>query len=659
MPSRYSKIHRILAATVFGITTLAGCSLLPIDQNRIANEVKAQQEALWKRGKQALDSKNYGSAESCFAAALALGKVPQLQIDYATALVSNDGAQAAVDVLNSILINNKDNVDAFYLRGSAYKKLRQYAKAQSDFATCNEKRPSEEKYILAMTESQAAQNNYYDAVDSLLRFQETYAKPAVQQRLTKYAQALLNQSEPQLSGRNANAYQRAALAFFALGKNTEAERAANTAITLSNRSDMAYQIRGRIFEAKREYAKAESDFKQATLLAPSNYNPIFNLGRIRYSLGKNEEAIDNFLHCITLKGGDIPEAHSNMGYAYCALGKFDEGLKEVSVAIEKSPTDMRFWCGRSERERTAGKLEDAIKDAKKAVEIDPSLVRPHRALAEACIDAQNWQTAEAEYQRIIELSQPPTEDDYAMLVDAFISDHKLDTAEQWITQWQKKFPNSNRPLGASIELLSARGDVDTITHKLEQNKAILNPHYIESKALYCSLVKGDMSAAAATIKNAKIARNDGSLFPLRAAFAESILGDTGSACLHAQQYFDVQSTDRARDAEAAHAYIVCSRCGQVDRGKELLRTAMNSRNGTWTRVLTRFLLGEISEADLFKAAGIDWGNQTDAHVYIGVQKLTEGKTREAKQHFEWVRDNGRKDFAEFPYVMAELKTRKF
>ena len=69
--------------------------------------------------------------------------------------------------------------------------------------------------------------------------------------------------------------------------------------------------------------------------------------------------------------------------------------------------------------------------------------------------------------------------------------------------------------------------------------------------------------------------------------------------------------------------------------------------------IVRFFRGALSERELV-AAATDNDKQTEAHCYIGYQRLLTGDETIARKHFTWVRDHGNPSFSEYTMSRAEL-----
>ena len=73
----------------------------------------------------------------------------------------------------------------------------------------------------------------------------------------------------------------------------------------------------------------------------------------------------------------------------------------------------------------------------------------------------------------------------------------------------------------------------------------------------------------------------------------------------------------------------------------------------WPYPVIRYLQHEITAQELLSQA-TDNDKQTEAHAYLGLDLSLTGKRDEALAHLRWVKENGNKQFYEYPLALAEL-----
>jgi tetratricopeptide (TPR) repeat protein len=78
---------------------------------------------------------------------------------------------------------------------------------------------------------------------------------------------------------------------------------------------------------------------------------------------------------------------------------------------------------------------------------------------------------------------------------------------------------------------------------------------------------------------------------------------------------------------------------------------------SWTANVLAFLQGKLDSAQ-FLARADETGERTEAHTYIGFRDLEAGRTKEALEHFQWVKDGGSRNYVEYPLALGELRRLK-
>lgn len=74
----------------------------------------------------------------------------------------------------------------------------------------------------------------------------------------------------------------------------------------------------------------------------------------------------------------------------------------------------------------------------------------------------------------------------------------------------------------------------------------------------------------------------------------------------------------------------------------------------WPYPVIRYLQRQLTEQELL-ALATDNDKLTEAHAYIGLDLSLSGTSSEALPHLHWVRENGNKNFIEYPLALAEIE----
>ena len=129
-----------------------------------------------------------------------------------------------------------------------------------------------------------------------------------------------------------------------------------------------------------------------------------------------------------------------------------------------------------------------------------------------------------------------------------------------------------------------------------------------------------------------------------------------AAALQAQTYLRQRGWDDRSSAYAAiNAYFGYRIAKNPSFASQILDlTSKRLDSSVWAYSIIRFLRREISADELLKLAD-DKDKQTEARAYIGLDLALDGKTAEAMPFYQWVKENGNRNFTEYSLVLAELK----
>ena len=109
------------------------------------------------------------------------------------------------------------------------------------------------------------------------------------------------------------------------------------AISADSKYFQAYSIRGLVHTALKEYAKAESDFRQALSLSPNDPEVNNNYGWYLCETGKERQSIAYFLNALKSPLYETPErAYNNAGTCALKAGDFEGAQSYLLKALQLS-----------------------------------------------------------------------------------------------------------------------------------------------------------------------------------------------------------------------------------------------------------------------------------------------------------------------------------
>ncbi|SMN11914.1 TPR domain protein, putative component of TonB system [uncultured Candidatus Thioglobus sp.] len=179
-------------------------------------------------------------------------------------------------------------------------------------------------------------------------------------------------------------------------------------IALDPNDANAFNNRGNAYDKLGEHQKAIEDFDKATKIKIDYASAFNNRGIVYSELGKYQKAIEDFDKAIEFKP-DYASAFNNRGIVYSELGKYQKAIEDFDKAIEFKENYADALNNRGITYRELGgeeNEEQAIKDFKKAQNIDPSVIAEKKIKAleeELSEDIKQTQESNREVQEFQEI----------------------------------------------------------------------------------------------------------------------------------------------------------------------------------------------------------------------------------------------------------------
>ncbi|HZJ11112.1 MAG TPA: tetratricopeptide repeat protein [Methyloceanibacter sp.] len=244
---------------------------------------------------------------------------------------------------------------------------------------------------------------------------------------TKEAIDDFNQSI-QLSAENGAVYNNRGNALMDLGHHDEALKDFDRAIALSPNYGAAYNNRGNARVALGQYALAFQDFRKAVELMPRSAVSFNGRGMAHGELKRYHAAVRDLSRAIIINPKYVAAYHHRAD-AYFALGLYREAIADATQAITLEPEvpnpDLLLLRGRA----YAGdkKLNPALEDLNKAIEVKPDLVDAYVERGIVFVQARRFDDAIGDFTRVIEID-PQNVKAYAMRASAKLQAQANDDA---------------------------------------------------------------------------------------------------------------------------------------------------------------------------------------------------------------------------------------
>ena len=170
-----------------------------------------------------------------------------------------------------------------------------------------------------------------------------------------------------------------AAVFKAIGRNTEALNANQTAVELSPQDAEAHSNLGVTLQELGRLNEAEVSLRQAIVLKPNYPEAHNNLGNALKEQGRLDEAEASYRQAILLKPG-YANAHSNLGATLQELGRLDEAEASYIQAIALKPNYAEAYSNLGVTLQELGRLEEAEESLKHVITLKPDFALAHYGL---------------------------------------------------------------------------------------------------------------------------------------------------------------------------------------------------------------------------------------------------------------------------------------
>ena len=178
----------------------------------------------------------------------------------------------------------------------------------------------------------------------------------------------------------------------------------------------------------------------------------------------------------------------------------------------------------------------------------------------------------------------------------------------------------------------------------------MSPYAIRAGTL---VKKGDYKGAVADFtRGLELGAGNAALYSRM--WASLYANDGKAASADAQKLLQTDLSENQRPYVLIAGYLGLRKQNKVAEASAFLRVALKQPNDiSWPTQVMRFLLADLPEKQLIQLA-TDNDKATEARAYIGMMKILTGDSSSATLHFEWVKANGNKTFAEYDLALAEL-----
>jgi len=169
------------------------------------------------------------------------------------------------------------------------------------------------------------------------------------------------------------------------GKTLPAIGSVDRALKLDPENAEAHYLLGFIRYQQSEYKPAEKEFRRAIRLNPYYTDAHNHLGLVYREVKEYDKALSEFQAALNDKSYKAAERiHLNIGYLYLARGMYAEAISSFQRSVALSPEYLRGRLGLGTAYARAGQKDQADKELRKVVALDPD--SPEAAEARQLLD---------------------------------------------------------------------------------------------------------------------------------------------------------------------------------------------------------------------------------------------------------------------------------
>ena len=153
-----------------------------------------------------------------------------------------------------------------------------------------------------------------------------------------------------------------------------------------------YFVRARALAGLRQFDEAIASYRKSIFLNPNSYEAYNGLGTVMVSLGLFDRAIEAFSKAISLNR-KFAAAFNNRAAAYVANGNLQSARFDLENCVTLSPRVGAYWSNLSEIYLKIIRVDDAIRAAEMALQLDPQNLSFQLSMARACLDDGQYERA--------------------------------------------------------------------------------------------------------------------------------------------------------------------------------------------------------------------------------------------------------------------------
>jgi len=262
--------------------------------------------------------------------------------------------ERAVRMVDDIIKEDPDVIDAYFTRGNLYFKDHNFKRALESFFKVLEQKPGDAFTIINIANSYIAMGNFDEAerfissvISSIPPDSQIYFIMGNIKNIKKeYDEAIRYYKEcMRLNPSSASAYSELGGIYITQGRFDEAEQYLAKALELNPKLRNLHYYLAQILEERGELLRASEEYRQELDNIPHNFKASFNLSRIYRLIGREKEEFEYLKKTIEINP-EFPLSYFYLARIYLNRGeKLREAISLVKKGIELKPEKKELPLG--------------------------------------------------------------------------------------------------------------------------------------------------------------------------------------------------------------------------------------------------------------------------------------------------------------------------
>ncbi|MEA1912060.1 MAG: tetratricopeptide repeat protein [Spirochaetota bacterium] len=183
---------------------------------------------------------------------------------------------------------------------------------------------------------------------------------------------------------------------------TKAVEYANRAIEKDKNLWIPYETLGKVYSKQNQWDSAVDAYKTAARLNPEKEELLFEMGKAQYRTRDYDGARQSFEACIHIEPNH-EKAYMNLGFTQRRLGSSLSAFKAFENVSSINSQNASAFYQMGELKKISGDKNSAVKYYKEAVLLNPTNAIYHGSLAVAYSEQKNYKEAEKSYESALTL----------------------------------------------------------------------------------------------------------------------------------------------------------------------------------------------------------------------------------------------------------------